>query len=330
MNRETSKAFNFLKQKKFNEFSNNGEQHSSYVELNPRGMAKIKDELLSRSNFLKAINMFSIVGTNGEKALGVSPQQVTGRKPNERHVANYGPSSQSFDLIETDSCCSVSWQYLDAIHSEQRSDLEYRLDDQFYTQIASDMIKAGWNGESIATTTQQRDLSDLNKGWLQQLREQNPSQFKNEGKQGDVIKIFGAKADYKNLNELAYSLLKMLGEQHQQRNDLVFLVGSDLLAKEPSSILGTYNDGMLGNSYIANRFGGLQTLTPPNFPSCGAVVTTLNNLSIYTSQLGALYSMKSDEENMRIISRYYRHEAYIVEDLSLMSAIDPKRVQLGD
>ncbi|OWZ81794.1 hypothetical protein CDE51_08120 [Pasteurella multocida] len=52
-------------------------------------------------------------------------------------------------------------------------------------------------------------------------------------------------------------------------------------------------------------------------------------MSIYDLADSQHISIRQDEDNRAVIHSYLRREGYVVEDLSLMSAIDYSKVTLG-
>ena len=122
-------------------------------------------------------------------------------------------------------------------------------------------------------------------------------------------------------------------ERHRDAGDLVFLVGADLVAKEASVVYR-------GNSLIATEkaaltthdlmktFGGMPAMIVPNMPGRAAIVTSLDNLSIYTQKGSIRRSFRDDQDSKAIKDSYYRNQAYAVEDLGKFAAIEFKNVKL--
>lgn len=281
--------------------------------------------------FLQQINFFYVPYNQGKKIINILPYQNTGRKEDGRHFATIPNREHQYELFETDSGIIIPWQLFDQF-AYCKEKLEALYDNYFFTQLALDLLQIGWNGSSVAKNTTDENLKDVNKGWLVRLKEQKPENFIQNGKTANNIKIFGENADYSSLDELAIALRQKLAPHHQNRTDLVLLVGLDLITKEKNLILkdsNQANTSILDSHHLLNIFGGLPAIIPPNFPLKGAVVTTLQNLSIYTFMKSGRYSLRSDENRKAIISSYYRQEGYVVEDLSLIAAIDHTKVILG-
>lgn len=292
------------------------------------------ENIQQRSDFLKQINMFQVSHIKGKKLLGATEKGITGRKQNGRYLATLSHDEQGYELAETDSGVIIPWAMFDAfaIHKDKLTELyaEY-----VQNQIALDILQIGFNGQSVATDTTKADLSDVNKGWLKLLAEQRSANFLTQGAEAGKIKIFGTGADFSCLDDLAFDLKQGLDLRHQNRNDLVFLVGADLVGKETKLIqkqhgLTPTEKAALGSHNLLGSFGGMNAITPPNFPAKGAVVTTLKNLSVYTEAESVRRAIFNDEDRKGIRNSYYRQEGYVVEDLGLMTAIDHTKVEFGE
>lgn len=285
-----------------------------------------------QTDFLQKINYVQVDDTKGQLLFGATEKLITGRKENARHYGDVDPSGYGYECVETDSGVLIPWSRLDQ-WGHLAPQFAQKWADYVQRQIALDEIQIGFYGESVAKTTKDPQGKDVNKGWMQFGRENKPSQVLTGGKTDNVIRIFGENADYVNLDELAYDLKQGLHERHRDAGDLVFLVGADLVAKEASAV---YH----GNSRIATEkaaltthdlmrtFGGMPAMIVPNMPGRAAIVTSLDNLSIYTQTGSIRRSFREDQEAKAIKDSYYRNQAYAVEDLGKFAAIEFKNVKL--
>lgn len=297
------------------------------ITLNEKALQNLMKDFKARSDLLNSINWITVKDAAGRKFLGALKGTTTGRKQEGRNrsIMKY---DETYKTCEIDSGVQISWRLIDELEVTQENfeELFTRLTEN---QFILDMLKIGWHGESQAVNTQAEDLSDVTKGWLAQLKEQNPANIITGGKSAGKIALFTEKADYKNLDELATALRNKLPAEYQERNDLVFLVGAELASKANANIQGAYlyseNNGM-NNLYLSNYFGGMPSIIPPQFPKKCAVVTTLKNLSIYTQKTSCHRSIYNEENTGDYINAYYRQECYVVENLNLMAAIEHKNV----
>lgn len=294
--------------------------------------AELGENIQQRSEFLKSINLDYVTDVSGYKLRGATEKSITGRKKDGRYLARLDHTQGKYQLAETDSGIIVPWAMFD--NFARFGDRLAALYAEFVqTQIALDQLKVGWYGKSVAENTSAVDMSDVNKGWMQLEREEKPENVMKDGASVGKIKIFGEGADFENLDHLAAELKSGIDLRHRDRNDLVFLVGADLIGKEAELInkahgLTPTEKAVLGSQNLLGSFGGMRGIVPPNFPARGAVVTTLSNLSIYVQDASVRRSYRNDEDRKGIIDSYYRNEGYVVEDAGLFTAIEFENVKL--
>ena len=263
--------------------------------------------------------MLQVTDIKGYKLFGATETPITGRKADGRHLATLSHTEGKYELAETDSGIIVPWKIFDQFaRLNNGGKLAEKYSEFVQNQIALDMLQVGFHGTSVAENTSASDLSDVNIGWLQQLK---------TGKAANVLSkhnIYGAGDDWATLDDLALELKQGLDYRHRNRTDLVFLVGADLANAEARYItkeakLKPTERVALGSNNLMGSFGGMQAITPPNFPAKSAVVTTLSNLSIYTQQDSVRRRFESNQDKKGVIDSYYRNEGYVVEDLGLMT-----------
>ncbi len=294
--------------------------------------AELGENIQQRSEFLKSINLDYVTDVSGYKLRGATEKSITGRKKDGRYLARLDHTQGKYQLEETDSGIIVPWAMFD--NFARFGDRLAALYAEFVqTQIALDQLKVGWYGKSVAENTSAVDMSDVNKGWMQLEREEKPENVMKDGATVGKIKIFGEGADFENLDHLAAELKNGIDLRHRDRNDLVFLVGADLIGKEAELInkahgLTPTEKAVLGSQNLLGSFGGMRGIVPPNFPARGAVVTTLSNLSIYVQDASVRRSYRNDEDRKGIVDSYYRNEGYVVEDAGLFTAIEFENVKL--
>ncbi|MDA3979031.1 phage major capsid protein, P2 family [Gallibacterium sp. AGMB14963] len=297
--------------------------------------ALLGQNIQQRSEFLKSINVDFVLDVAGYKLRGATEKPITGRQKVGRHRATLDHTQGQYRCVETDSGIIVPWAMFDNF-ARFGDGLAALYAEYVQTQIALDQLKVGWYGESIADNTSAADLSDVNKGWMQLMREERAENVMKDGATVGKIAVFGEGADYDNLDQLAADLKSGLDLRHRDRGDLVFLVGADLVGKEAELInkahgLTPTEKAVLGSQNLLGSFGGMRAIVPPNFPARGAVVTTLSNLSIYVQETSVRRSYRNDEDLKGVIDSYYRNEGYVVEDAGLFTAVEFKNVKLpGD
>ncbi|KLP41773.1 phage major capsid protein, P2 family [Enterobacter ludwigii] len=303
----------------------------------PQG-EKLLGAVQAQSPFLQKINMPSVQDIQGEKVFAGLQQTITGRRKKGRYRQNIEPDGAKYFCVETDSGLVIPWLRLD---TWARMEAQFMALYATYVQqqIALDQCMIGWRGIKVADdtdTTTYPLLEDVNKGWMQWMRENKPENIMEEGATAGKISIYGASADYANLDDLGYDLKHGLGDAHRERTDLVFMVGADLVAKESSIVskdkgLVPTERGAVKEYNLMGTFGGMPAVVLPNFPARGAVITTYSNLSIYTQGQSMRRKVKDDDDEKGVIDSYFRREAYVVEDESLFAGIEFDNVVLpGD
>lgn len=209
-------------------------RNGKYFSITGPQEEKFLGALQSKIDFLNKINMPLVTDIQGEKVFAGLQQTITGRKENGRFRKKMGPDGNTYLCVATDSGVIIPWATMD---------VWARLGDQFMAkyaafvqqQIGLDQIMIGWRGINAAKNTDPNKntlLQDVNAGWMEWMRKYRPANLLEQGKQKNIIRIFGEDADYLNLDDLAYDLRQGLAELHRERTDLVFLVGADLVAKE--------------------------------------------------------------------------------------------------
>ncbi|MEB2410367.1 phage major capsid protein, P2 family [Enterobacter asburiae] len=300
---------------------------------------KLLGAVQQSTEFLQLINMPLVTDIAGEKVFAGTQQTITGRKKEGRYRRNIDPTGGKYTCVETDSGVIIPWHL---------ADTWARMGDQFMSlyaqfvqrQIALDQMMIGWNGTSVADNsdpTVKKLLEDVNKGWMQWMRDNLPKNILTGGKTADKIHIGTDKdADYTSLDHLAYDLRQGLDPVHRQRTDLVLMVGADLIAKEADAAGKMHGRTPTERSAmkqmdLMGSFGGLPATILPNFPARGCVITTYENLSLYTQEGSMRRAFKDDDDHKGLVDSYYRNEAYVVEDETLFVGLEPGNVVLeGD
>lgn len=300
----------------------------------PDKETQLLGNIQNQSDFLSKINVVLVDEQQGQLIFGATEKAITGRRKTGRYRTNVDPNGYRYALAETDSGIIIPWQKLD-MWGAKAPQFAALWRDFVQKQIGLDMIKVGFNGVSVAEDTKKDDLSDVNKGWLQFVRDKKPENMIAAGADGKTIKIFGEGADFANLDELAYSLKQGIHDRHRDGNDLVFFVGADLLAKQSQFIYSKHaltptERSALQTHNLMATFGGMPAMTPPNMPGNLAFVTSLDNLSIYTQKGSIRRGFRNDEDVKGVIDSYYRYEGYAVEDVTKFVGIEAANVVLGE
>ena len=165
-------------------------------------------------------------------------------------------------------------------------------------------------------------LQDVNKGWLQKIREDKPENVLDEVKAGsNVIKVGAGVtlADgYNNLDALVMDLTELLGPTYRDDTELVAIVGRKLLHDKYFPMVNkdqVPSEKMAADVIISQkRMGGLPAVRVPSFPDNAILVTRLDNLSIYWQEGSRRRTILDNAKRDQIENYESVNEAYVVED----------------
>ena len=178
-------------------------------------------------------------------------------------------------------------------------------------------------------------LQDVNKGWLQHLREQAPERVLGlvaAGVPGKVIIGDVDGADYANLDAAVTDAVNLLDPCYQEDTNLVAIVGRKLLNDKYFPLVNTKQaptETLAADIIISQkRIGGLPAARVPYFPDNAILITRFDNLSIYF-QDGARRRRVVDEPKRDRIENYESsNDAYVIEDLGLAALVE--NIELKD
>jgi P2 family phage major capsid protein len=201
-------------------------------------------------------------------------------------------------------------------------DFQTRIRNAIVRRQALDRIAIGFNGRSRAATSDRTAnplLQDVNKGWLQRMRDQAPNRVMDEGATAGKIKV-GAAGDYANLDALVADLLaNMIDPWHQDDTALVVLCGRGLLHDKYFPLINKTQapSEMLAADVIQSqkRIGGLPAAAVPFFPANAVMITSYDNLSIYFQDGARRRTIDDNAKRDRVENYESSNDAYVVEDL---------------
>ena len=307
---------------------------SEQFSISPSVQQLLKDKIVEASTFLPRINIITVDELKGENILAGASGPVTGRTDTtgdaERTPRDVlGLAKYTYELAATQSDVYMRYYTVDAW--AKFPDMAERYLRYVQARIASDMEIIGWHGISVAATTDlvaNPMLQDVNKGWLQYMRENKPANVLPQGSVAGKIR-FGAGGDFVNLDVAVHDLLQ--GIPSFLRQDLVALIGTDLIAQEKSALMaavgGKPTEKTLAQMSLAT-FGGLTWETPSNFPARGLVITSLDNLSIYQQDGSWRRQIVDNPKKDRVEDYNSRNEGYVVETPEKLVAWEFNNVKL--
>lgn len=205
----------------------------------------LETRIQESSAFLSAINIYGVSEQSGEK-IGISidgtiasttDTTVKDREPRDPS----GLDDRGYNCTQTNFDTGIRYQKLD--QWAKFKDFQARIRDAIIKAQALNRIMIGWNGISRAATsnpTINKLLQDVNIGWLQKMREENPARVMTEVKDGSGKIEIGANKDFANIDALVVSMVNEFIEPwYQEDTELVVICGRQLLADKYFPIINT-------------------------------------------------------------------------------------------
>jgi P2 family phage major capsid protein len=286
--------------------------------VDPSIEQKLEDKVREEATFLGEINIFPRDELKGEKIgmdtsgpIASRTDTSGGTKRQTRDITTL--DSQGYECAKTNFDTHISYAKMDLW--AKFSDFQARMANQVVRQIARDRQMIGWNGESIAANTDLDAnplLQDVNKGWLQHLREDKPDNVLSG------IKV-GPGGDYANLDALVFDMASSLLAPWY-RKDLAIrpIVSWDLLTGRAVGLLDqadTPTERAAVQQMLDNKsVGGRAPRSESFFPDRTVFLCDPKALSIYWQQGSRRRHIKEAPELDRVEDYQSVNEAYVNED----------------
>lgn len=305
--------------------------------VTPTMAQTLNDKITQSSSFLQRINVLGVSEIKGQKVMMGLNGPATGRTNTQnadrvpRNLLDL--DAQGYELFDTHTDVALPFASIDAW--AKFKDFPTRYSKAVQKQIGLDRIMIGWNGTSVAATTDRVAnplLQDVNKGWLQLAREQAPQQVLTQGtKAAGKIQI-GATGDFKNLDAFVFDLSQMIDEEHRDGGDLVAIIGRDLLAKDKGKLYAEHGSTpsekeRIEMAQVIDTYGGLPSFTAPFFPGRGVVVTSFDNLSIYFQDDSWRRYLQENPKRSQMEDYNSRNEGYAIEQLGKFAMAEAANVE---
>ena len=196
--------------------------------VTPTIQQKLEDKIQLSSAFLQKINIH-LVNEQSGSAVGLGISRPIASRTNTDTTDRQAKDPTSMDerfyfCRKTDFDTAIKYQKLD--QWAKFKDFYARFSGQIQKRQALDRIMIGFNGTSIAATTDivaNPKLQDVNKGWLQKMREENAARVMSSGATVGKITI-SATGEYKNVDALVMDIVsELIDEVRQDNPDLVVL-----------------------------------------------------------------------------------------------------------
>lgn len=296
--------------------------------VEPSVAQELNDKITAKADFLERINVVPVSEIKGDKVfLGVS-SPVTSRtntKTTEREAKDFSSlENNSYELASTESDVALPFAKIDAW--AKFPDFQDRYTGSVQKQIALDRMLVGFHGTHAAPQTDISAypmLQDVNKGWLQQAREQIPAQVLSEGTTAGKIRL-GAGGDYANLDALVHDVKQMIDLVFRDAGDLIAIIGGDLLAADKAKLYAKQGDTptekeRIEGAQVIATYGGLPAFSVPFFPDNAVLVTSWENLSIYYQASSWRRHLIENPKRSRVEDYNSRNEGYVIEQLEKLA-----------
>lgn len=299
----------------------------------PSVQQKLMQRVQESSEFLTKINISPVDEMYGELlGLGVGAPIASrtdtsgGTRRKGRDVS--ATDDRTYTCVQTNFDVALRYAKLDMW--AKFPDFETKWRDNNVKRQALDRILIGFQGTSVALTTNPDTtptLSNVNKGWLQKMREENAARVMTEGADGAGKVTYGEGGHYATLDALVWDAKEnLLAEWAKDDTELVVIVGSDLLHDKYFPMVNKDDapTEQLARDIIMStkRLGGLPAVRVPGFPAGKVFITRLDNLSIYY-QDGKQRRLLKDEPELDQVTDYQSsNEAYVIEDLDYACMVE--------
>lgn len=294
--------------------------------ISPSVQQKLENRIQESSAFLKSINIAPVDEMQGQKlGLGTTGPIASRTDTTTKDRATTDPHSlegQGYLCSQTNYDTHLRYATLDMW--AKFPDFQLRLARAIQQQCALDRIMIGFNGVSVAADTNRAThplLQDVNKGWLQYLRDNAAARVMGAGKVAGKVQIKAdGSGDYKTLDGLVYDATHgLLDTWHAKAGDLVAIVGRNLLHDKLFPLVDnqTAPTEMLAADIVRSqaRLGGLQAISVPYVPENAVLITSLANLSIYYQDGKRRRAVIDNPKRDRIETYESSNDAFVIEDL---------------
>lgn len=298
--------------------------------VQPSVQQRLETKVQESSEFLARINVIGVPEQEGEKVgLGVSGPvaSTTDTTKGDRQTSDIATLDDlKYRCEQTNSDTHITYQRLDAW--AKFKDFQTRIRDAILRRQALDRMMIGFNGIKRAATSDRATypmLQDVNKGWLQHLREHAAERVMRRGKADEKIVVGGKDTDeardYASLDALVFNLCnELIAPWYAEDPDLVVICGRQLLADKYFPLVNSDRDPtqkLAADIIISQmRIGNLPAMRVPYFPPDALLVTRLDNLSIYWQEGSRRRTITDNAKRDRIENYESSNDAYAIEDLT--------------
>lgn len=306
----------------FKTFTPEFEKESNSYSPSKEDCIALQKSIQNQSNLLSHINVKATKKPSGSADFFDLVNPIAGKTDTRHHsrIPKTGFNPSDYACQYTNYDVALPFATIDAWTdaSKNQEDFNRQAKTSIERRIALDRIMVGFNGTSSAAhsdlTTNSR-LQDINKGWLQIIREQAPAQVA-----ADLQ--YGADQAQPSLGRLLrHAVNSRLSDGLRDDPLLVAIVGADLLP-DPLAQASTDDKRLPDLVFHQQRQGGMRAASAAFFPGNAVLITRLDNLSLYFN-VNSHRLHCEDEPNLDQIALYQQTaEAFVIENLSACLLLD--------
>jgi len=310
---------------------------STNFEVEPSIEQKLEEVIQHSSAFLQLINVEPVDDQEGE-VLGLDiGEPIAGTTDTDEHDRqptdiNGLKGKRKYRCEQTNFDSSIKYKHLD--RWAKLKDFQLKIRNAITKRQALDRIIIGFNGVERAENSNRKVnklLQDVNKGWLQKMREDKPEAVMstitlNNGSTINAVYV-GHGQPYKNLDALVQDGVdNLIGEVFRDDTDLVAICGRKLLSDKYFEAVNKEqeNSELLAAGIIMSKkqIGGLPAVRVPYFPENAVLITPLSNLSIYYQTETRRRRIIDNPKRDRVENYESVNECYVIEEYDAAALIE--------
>lgn len=290
------------------------------------------DEFLNRINLvLVTRDMDNSIGLGSGKLIAARTDTAKGGTRIPRKIKPNTGMPYECKQVNFDS--ALSYETIDAWAHHDDFDDCFEREIQKHANL--DLIRVGFFGKETANNSDEARYpngEDVTEGWIQALRNHREDSILSPD--GEEIRI-GEDGHYASVNEAVSAVKEKIAPRHRDVNDLVVLLGSDLVAHDAASFYQKRVDPkqpvhQIEMRQIKESYGAMPTFMPSCFPSRGIMVTSFDNLSIYFLARAFRRSFGTRNDSFDRLDNFESMSlCYVIEQLDKAAAIDFDAVKLN-
>ncbi|AIA71439.1 phage major capsid protein, P2 family [Pectobacterium atrosepticum] len=306
---------------------------SRFFSLTNPKETQLRSALLQSSEFLSLLpNVLDVNQVTGQVVTTGKPGIYTGRKKDGRFSRPLSVGGNEYKLVETDSGSYLPYSLL-VVWANAGSEDEFFQRIQAFSNesFALDMLRVAFNGTSVADDTDpdaNPNGEDVNIGWHQIVKTRSAEQII-----VDDVTIGGAGADFIGLDAAVTDLVhNCIYEPFRNDPRLIVLASADLIGNDATTMMNRIDrpTEKVAAQLIGRQIAGRTVYTPPFMPEGRLVVTTLDNLHLYTQGGTRKRKAEWNDDRKRFENNYLRMEGYGVEHDELYAAFDKITLATGE